>query len=47
MEKCGLRYARTFYSTSDDPLPGAEQGEGEGEICREDWVKAQGTSVEW
>ena len=46
MEKCGLRLVRTFYLTFDDPLPGTGQGEVEYEILREDWVAAQGMSVE-
>lgn len=46
MEKCGLRHVRTFYPTFDDPLPGTGQVEVEYEILREEWMKAQGMSVE-
>ncbi|MFI7127271.1 GNAT family N-acetyltransferase [Nonomuraea sp. NPDC050153] len=37
MEKCGLRFARTFHLDWEDPLPGAEQGEVEYELLRAEW----------
>ncbi|MET7333067.1 GNAT family N-acetyltransferase [Nonomuraea sp. NPDC005650] len=37
MEKCGLRFARTFHPDWEDPLPGAEQGEVEYELLRAGW----------
>ncbi|HEU5129770.1 MAG TPA: GNAT family N-acetyltransferase [Glycomyces sp.] len=38
MEKCGLRYRRTFYQQFDNPLPGTEHGEVWYEITRDDWL---------
>ncbi|MFI6738322.1 GNAT family N-acetyltransferase [Nonomuraea sp. NPDC050451] len=37
MEKCGLRFARTFHPEWEYPLPGAEQGEVEYELTRAEW----------
>lgn len=37
MERCGMRHARTFHLTFDDPLPGTEHGEVEYELDREEW----------
>lgn len=37
MEKCGLRYLRTFHVSFDDPLPGTDQGEVLYQITREQW----------
>jgi len=41
MERCGLRYLRTFQVTFDDPLPGTEQGEVEYALLREEWLASQ------
>lgn len=41
MEKAGLSYVRTFHMTFDEPLPGAEEGELEYAITREQWRAAQ------
>lgn len=38
MEKCGLRYVRTFHPEFDDPLPGTEHGDVLYEITREEWA---------
>jgi len=38
MEKCGLRYIRTFHEQFDDPLPGTELGEVEYAITRREWL---------
>lgn len=38
MERCGLRYVRTFHGQFDDPIPGTEHGEVEYEICKDDWL---------
>ncbi|WP_431883247.1 GNAT family N-acetyltransferase [Micromonospora gifhornensis] len=38
MAAVGMRYVRTFHQSWSDPLPGAEQGEVEYEITREQWV---------
>ncbi len=40
MERCGLRYCRTFRLEFDDPLPGTELGEVEYDLTRAQW-KAQ------
>lgn len=37
----GLRYVRTFDGGYDDPLPGAEQGEVEYAVTREQWLASQ------
>jgi len=37
MEKCGMRYVRTFHEYFDHPLPGTEFGEVEYEIQRGAW----------
>ena len=42
MERCGLRYVRTFQLEWDDPIDGSEQGEVEYEITRADWGKTSG-----
>ena len=39
MSAAGLTYVRTYHPEFDDPLPGAEQGEVEYEITREDWLR--------
>lgn len=42
MERCGLRFVRTFQLEWDEPIDGSEQGEVEYEITRADWVKNSG-----
>jgi RimJ/RimL family protein N-acetyltransferase len=42
MDRCGMRYVRTFHLEWNDPLPGTEHGEVEYEITRADWL-AQAT----
>ncbi|HEV2368234.1 MAG TPA: GNAT family N-acetyltransferase [Acidimicrobiales bacterium] len=37
MERCGLRFVRTFHLKWDDPLPGTDEGEVEYELRRTDW----------
>lgn len=37
MERCGMRYVRTFHQHFDDPIPGTEHGEVEYEVRSEDW----------
>ncbi|GGU14498.1 GNAT family N-acetyltransferase [Lentzea flava] len=37
MEKCGLRHVRTFHVDWDEPLPGAEYGEVEYALTKEEW----------
>ncbi|HEV2633698.1 MAG TPA: GNAT family N-acetyltransferase [Actinocrinis sp.] len=39
MEKCGLTYVRTFHLQWEDPIAGAEHGEVEYELRREDWLR--------
>ncbi len=38
MAAVGLRHVRTFFPVWDDPLPGAELGEVEYELTREQWA---------
>jgi RimJ/RimL family protein N-acetyltransferase len=38
MASIGLRYVRTFFPDWDEPLPGAEHGEVEYAITREQWL---------
>ncbi|GIJ20892.1 GNAT family N-acetyltransferase [Micromonospora lutea] len=38
MAAVGMRYVRTFHQSWPDPLPGAEQGEVEYEITRQQWM---------
>jgi hypothetical protein len=38
MSSVGLRYVRTFHLDFDDPLPGAEQGEVEYALTRDEWL---------
>jgi RimJ/RimL family protein N-acetyltransferase len=37
MERCGLRYVRTFHLEWDDPIEGTEHGEAEYEITKLEW----------
>lgn len=46
MEKCGLRHVRTFWEDWEDPIDGAEQGEVEYELLREEW-EARHHLVHW
>lgn len=39
MEKSGLNYVRTFHQQWDDPIEGAEHGEVEYELLRDDWLR--------
>ncbi|NBE83207.1 GNAT family N-acetyltransferase [Micromonospora rubida] len=41
MEAVGMRYARTYFPTWDDPLPGADLGEVEYEMTRAMWVASR------
>ncbi|MCK2219108.1 GNAT family N-acetyltransferase [Actinomadura sp. ATCC 31491] len=45
MEKCGLRYVRTFFEDWADPIDGAEEGEVEYEVRREDWLARRRAST--
>ncbi|MEU7478828.1 GNAT family N-acetyltransferase [Lentzea sp. NPDC042327] len=40
MRKCGLRYVRTVFPQWDEPLPGAEHGDVEYELTRQEWESA-------
>ncbi|HEX7167216.1 MAG TPA: GNAT family N-acetyltransferase [Acidimicrobiales bacterium] len=42
MERCGLRYVRTFHVDFDDPIPGTELGEVEYELRRNAWTGPTG-----
>jgi RimJ/RimL family protein N-acetyltransferase len=37
MQRCGLRYVRTFHLEWDDPIAGTEHGEVEYEITKAEW----------
>ena len=37
MERCGMRYLRTFHLDFEDPLSGTEHGEGEYEPIIDEW----------
>jgi RimJ/RimL family protein N-acetyltransferase len=39
MERCGLRFVRTFHLEWDDPIEGTEHGEVEYEITKAEWEK--------
>ena len=39
MERCGLRYVRTFHLEWDDPIAGTEHGEVEYELRAADWKR--------
>ncbi|MEV3988120.1 GNAT family N-acetyltransferase [Streptomyces sp. NPDC049837] len=38
LEKCGLRYVRTFFEEWPDVIEGSEQGDVEYALTREDWL---------
>jgi RimJ/RimL family protein N-acetyltransferase len=40
MERCGLRYVRTFYLEWPEPIEGTEEGDVEYELTRADWGSA-------
>jgi RimJ/RimL family protein N-acetyltransferase len=42
MASVGLRYVRTFHEQFDEPIPGAEHGEVEYAITREQWRRPAG-----
>nr|WP_203616088.1 GNAT family N-acetyltransferase [Streptomyces sp. SID13726] len=42
MEKCGLRFLRSFRGEWPEPIEGAEEGEVEYELLRADWVLHRG-----
>jgi RimJ/RimL family protein N-acetyltransferase len=39
MERCGLKYVRTFHLHFDDPIAGTELGEVEYQLLRSDWKR--------
>jgi RimJ/RimL family protein N-acetyltransferase len=39
MEKAGLHYVRTFHPGFEDPIPGADLGEVEYELLRDEWAR--------
>ena len=41
LERCGMRYVRTFELEWDEPIEGADQGDVEYEIRRDDWAPAR------
>lgn len=40
LEKCGMRWVRTLHEDYPEPVPGAEHGDVEYELLREDWQRA-------
>lgn len=42
MEKCGLTFVRSYHSDDVPAIPGAERGEVEYALTREDWQAATG-----
>jgi len=38
MERCGLRYLRTFFEEWDEPIEGGELGDVEYELTKPDWA---------
>ena len=42
MERCGLRYLRTFFEHWDEPIDGGELGDVEYELTRPDWESHRG-----
>ena len=42
MERCGLRYLRTFFDDWDEPIEGSELGDVEYELARTDWETRHG-----
>jgi RimJ/RimL family protein N-acetyltransferase len=43
MQACGLRYARTFHLEWEEPIEGAEQGDVEYELRRDDYLRRRET----
>jgi len=41
MARIGLRYVRTFFADWDEPIPGAEHGEVEYAITRDEWLAGE------
>lgn len=44
MEKCGLRYVRTFFLDWPETIPGGEHGDVEYELLRTDWDAGRGAA---
>jgi len=42
MQRCGLRYVRTFFADWGDPIEGSEFGDVEYELTRHDWEHRRG-----
>jgi RimJ/RimL family protein N-acetyltransferase len=41
MERCGLRYVRTFFTEWPEPIDGSEEGDVEYELTRAEWNRAR------
>ena len=39
MERCGMRYVRTFHLEWPEPIEGTERGDVEYELTRTDWER--------
>ncbi|MGH3090592.1 MAG: GNAT family N-acetyltransferase, partial [Rubrobacteraceae bacterium] len=46
MEKAGLTHARTFHEAWDEPIEGAEHGEVEYALNREEWERREATGCQ-
>ncbi len=42
LEKAGLSFVRSFHVDWDDPIDGAEHGEVEYAVTRQEWLRLQG-----
>ena len=42
MERCGLRYVRTFFGDFGEPIDGSDQGDVEYELTRAEWEQRGG-----
>ena len=44
MERCGLRFVRTFHLEWDEPIAGSEHGEVEYEITKSEWEEQRASA---
>ena len=44
MERCGLRFVRTFHLEWDEPIAGSEHGEVEYEITKSEWERQRASA---
>ncbi len=41
MERCGLRYVRTFFDEWPEPIDGSDEGDVEYELTRAEWERGR------